>query len=98
MIGAGLLGKSLNKLQHQDMGLETDNRVIVNLNPLKAGYKPGQLQGLYQQIEDKFHAMPGVQHVGLTLYTPLYGDIWSFFAYVQGHPAPQTGQDAEYSF
>ena len=90
LIGAGLLGKSLNKLQHQDMGLEADNRVIVNLNPLKAGYKPGQLQGLYQQIEDKFHAMPGVQNVGLTLYTPLYGDIWSFFAYVQGHPAPQS--------
>ena len=93
LIGAGLLGKSLNKLQHQDMGLDTENRVIVDLNPLKAGYKPGQLQGLYQQIEDKFHAMPGVQHVGLTLYTPLYGDIWSFFAFVQGHPAPEPGQD-----
>jgi predicted permease len=98
LIGAGLLGKSLNKLQHQDMGLEAQNRVIVDLNPLKAGYKPGQLQGLYQQIEDKFHAIPGVQNVGLTLYTPLYGDIWSFFAYVQGHPAPQPGQDSDTLF
>jgi predicted permease len=98
LIGAGLLGKSLNKLQHQDMGLEAENRVIVNLNPLKVGYKQGQLQGLYQQIEDKFHAMPGVQKVGLTLYTPLYGDIWTFFAYVQGHPAPQPGQDGSTLF
>ncbi len=94
LIGAGLLGKSLNKLQHQDLGLETENRVIVDMNPLKAGYKPEQLQGLYQQIEDRFHAMPGVQHVGLTLYTPLNGDSWSFYAYVQGQGAPAPGQDA----
>jgi predicted permease len=94
LIGAGLLGKSLNKLQHQNLGLEAENRVIVDMNPLKAGYKPGQLQGLYQQIEDKFHAMPGVEHVGLTLYTPLNGDMWSFYAYVQGQRTPDPGQDA----
>ena len=94
LIGAGLLGKSLNKLQHQNLGLEAENRVIVDMNPLKAGYKPEQLQGLYQQIEDKFHAMPGVEHVGLTLYTPLNGDSWSFYAYVQGQRTPDPGQDA----
>jgi macrolide transport system ATP-binding/permease protein len=94
LIGAGLLGKSLNKLQHQELGLRTDNRVIVNMNPLKAGYKPQQLQGLYQQIEDRFHAIPGVEHVALTLYTPLDGDILSFYAYVQGQRAPDPGQDA----
>ena len=72
--------------------------MIVDMNPLKAGYKPEQLQGLYQQIEDKFHAMPGVEHVGLTLYTPLSGDIWSFYAYVQGQRAPDPGQDASTLF
>jgi macrolide transport system ATP-binding/permease protein len=98
LIGAGLLGKSLNKLQHQNLGLEADNRVIVDMNPLKAGYKPEQLQGLYQQIEDEFHAMPGVEQVGLTLYTPLSGDSWSFYAYVQGQRAPEPGQDANTLF
>ncbi|MGB7199314.1 MAG: ABC transporter permease [Acidobacteriaceae bacterium] len=98
LIGAGLLGKSLNKLQHQNLGLETHNRVIVDMNPLKAGYKPEQLQGLYQQIEDKFHAMPAVDRVGLTLYTPLNGDIWSFYAYVQGRGAPGSGQNSNTLF
>ena len=95
LIGAGLLGKSLNNLQHQSLGLETDNRVIVNMNPLKAGYKPEQLQGLYQQIEDKFHAMPGVEHVGLTLYTPLDGDRWSWYVYVQGQRPPDPGKEVD---
>ena len=98
LIGAGLLGKSLNKLQHQNLGLEAENRVIVDMNPLKAGYKPERLDGLYQQIEDTFHAMPGVEHVGLTLYTPLNGDTWSFYAYVQGQGVPDPGHDANTLF
>jgi macrolide transport system ATP-binding/permease protein len=98
LIGAGLLGKSLNKLQHQNLGLETDSRVIVDMNPLKAGYKPGQLQGLYQQIEDTFHAMPGVEHVGLTLYTPLNGDNWNWYVFVQGQRLPDAGQENVSSF
>jgi macrolide transport system ATP-binding/permease protein len=93
LVGAGLLGKSLNKLEHQDFGLETKNRVIVSVNPLKAGYKPEQLQALYRQIEDRFHAMPDVERIGLTLYSPLQGNIWSFYVYVQGQPAPDPGKD-----
>jgi macrolide transport system ATP-binding/permease protein len=93
LVGAGLLGKSLNKLEHQEFGVDTTNRIIINMNPLKAAYKPEQLQGLYQQIEDRFHALPGVESVGLTIYTPLEGDSWSFFVYVQSQPAPNPGQD-----
>jgi macrolide transport system ATP-binding/permease protein len=93
LVGAGLLGKSLNQLEHQEFGLETANRVIIHMNPLKAGYKPEQLKGLYQQIEDRFHALPGVERAGLTIYTPLEGDSWSFYVYVQGQRAPDPGQD-----
>jgi macrolide transport system ATP-binding/permease protein len=98
LIGAGLLGKSLNKLEHQEFGLETTNRVIIHLNPLKAGYKPEQLQGLYQQIEDRFHSLPGAERVGLAIYTPLEGDSWSFYVYIQGQPAPDPGQEVTANF
>jgi macrolide transport system ATP-binding/permease protein len=98
LIGAGLLGKSLNKLQHQNLGLATDSRVIVDMNPLKAGYKTRQLLGLYQQIEDSFHAVPGVEHVGLTLYTPLNGDNWNWYVFVQGKRPPDAGQENVSSF
>ena len=98
LVGAGLLGKSLNKLEHQEFGLETTNRVIIHMNPLKAGYKPEQLQGLYQQIEDRFHSLPGVERVGLTIYTPLEGDSWSFYVYVQGQRAPDPGQEVTATF
>jgi predicted permease len=98
LMGAGLLGKSLNNLEHQDFGLETDGRVIISLNPLKAGYKPGQLPGLYQQMEDKFQALPGIKRVGLTLYTPLEGNSWSFYVFVQGQRPPNPGEELGASF
>ena len=98
LVGAGLLSKSLNNLEHQNFGLETNSRVIVSLNPLKAGYKPGQLAGLYQQMEDRFQSMPGVKRVGLTLYTPLEGNSWSFYVFVQGRRPPNPGEELGASF
>jgi macrolide transport system ATP-binding/permease protein len=91
LVGAGLLSKSLNKLEHQDFGLLTDNRMVIHISPGNAGYKPEQLQALYDQIEERFHALPGVERVGLSLYTPLEGGSWGEAVFVQGKPEPHQG-------
>ena len=88
LVGAGLLTKSLNKLEHQDFGLQTQNRVVVHINPQNAGYKPEQLQAVYDQIEHRFGSLPGVERVGIATYTPLEGDNWGEGVFVQGRPEP----------
>jgi predicted permease len=88
LVAAGLLAKSLNKLEHQNFGVETANRVIIHISPQSAGFRPEGLQGLYDQIEQKFMALPGVERVGLSSYTPLEGDNWGEAVVVQGRPAP----------
>ena len=88
LVGAGLLTKSLNKLEHQDFGLQTENRVVIHTNPQNAGYLPEQLQGLYGEIEQRFAPVPGVEKVGLALYTPLEGDNWGEAVFIQGRPEP----------
>jgi macrolide transport system ATP-binding/permease protein len=88
LVGAGLLSKSLNKLEHQDFGLETENRAVIHINPENAGYKTQQLQPLYDQIEHRFHALPGVERVALSLYTPLEGNNWGEAVSIQGRPEP----------
>jgi macrolide transport system ATP-binding/permease protein len=88
LVGAGLLTKSLNRLEHQDFGLQTENRAVVHINPQNAGYMPEQLQGLYDEIHQRFEALPGVEKVGLALYTPLEGDNWGEAVFVQGRPEP----------
>lgn len=88
LVGAGLLTKSLNKLEHQDFGLESGNRVVVHINPQNAGYKPEQLQALYDELQQRFSSLPGVERVGLATYTPLEGDNWGEGVFVQGRPEP----------
>jgi predicted permease len=71
LVGAGLFAQSLRKLENTDMKLETRNRYIVHINPQAAGYKQTQLEALYREMEGRFHAIPGIQKVGITSYTPM---------------------------
>ncbi len=93
LVGAGLLSKSLGRLEHQDFGFETENRVVMHFDPESAGYKPEQLQAFYNEVESKLKAIPGVQQVGLGGYSPLEGDSWGEGVFVQGHPEPGPDQD-----
>jgi predicted permease len=88
LVGAGLLTKSLQNIEHQDFGLQTANRYVLHLNPAGAGYTEEKLPALYQQLEEQFGALPGVESVGLALYSTLEGNNWGEAVYVDGRPAP----------
>ncbi len=88
LVGAGLMAKSLNNLENQNFGVETENRIVIHINPDTAGYKPDQLEGLYRQIDENLHAVPGVQKVSLALYTPLEGNNYGEGVFIQGRPEP----------
>ena len=88
LVGAVLMTKSLNNLEHQDFGISTTNRYVLHLDVSGAGYTAERLQPLYRQMEARFAALPGVTGVGLALYSPLEGDNWGECVIQQGHAAP----------
>jgi predicted permease len=88
LVGAGLLTRSLNNIEHQDFGIQTANRYVLHLDPAGAGYTDQTLPALYRQLEDQFGSFPGVQSVGLALYSTLEGNNWGEAVYVDGRPAP----------
>jgi len=88
LVGAGLMAKSLNNLENQNFGVETENRIVIHINPDTAGYKADQLEGLYRQIDENLRRVPGVQKVALSLYTPLEGNNYGEGVYIQGRPEP----------
>ena len=59
LVGAGLLTKSLRNMEHQDFGLQTENRYVLHLFPAGAGYTPEKLPALYQQLEQQFGCATG---------------------------------------
>ena len=88
LVGAGLLTKTLRNLEHQKFGIETENRYVLHLDPQGAGYTADKLPSLYDRFERDFSALPGVQSVGLALYSPLEGNNWGEGVYIEGRPAP----------
>ncbi len=91
--GATMLGRSLNKLEHQDFGYQIKNRVVVGLNRPPTTYSQEKLASVYRAIEERLNRMPGVEGSGLALYNPLT-DNWGELVLVQGHPAPRPGEQA----
>ncbi len=92
LVSAGVLTKSLRNLEHQNFGIQTMNRYVLHLDPAGAGYTPAKLPALYQTLEQQFGALPGVQSVGLALYSTLEGNNWSEGIRVEGRPEPGPNQ------
>lgn len=94
LAGAVLMTRTLANLENQNFGVATENRYVLHFDPKGAGYTKDRLPMLYRQIEDRFAAMPGVNAVGLALYSPLEGDNWSENVIQEGHPAPGPNEKA----
>ncbi len=84
LVAAGLFVQSLKKAENVDMKLNTTNRYIAHINPQAAGYKNTEVEPLYQAVEDRFHAIPGVLKVGLATYTPMEQNNWGSGVKIQG--------------
>jgi predicted permease len=89
LAGAGLFTKSLNNLQNQQLGFETQGRFIVKVSSTFSGYTPERLDGVYQQLRQKLAQLPGVISASYALYGPMVGNRWSTFAYIEGR-APDS--------
>lgn len=89
--GAGLLTRSLNNLQHQDLGYDTDHRVILGLTAPWSSYSQPRLDAMYRELQDRLSHIPGVERAALAQYTPLT-DNWGEMVIRQGHPMPHNDE------
>jgi predicted permease len=91
--GSTMLGRSLNKLEHQDFGFQVPGRVVVDMNFPPATYTQPQLAALYKLLEQELLQIPGVKGVGLAMYNPLT-DNWGELIMVAGHPQPKMSEES----
>jgi len=92
LAGAGLLTRSLTRLEHQDLGFDTERRISVVMNSPLPTYSETQLNGLYRNLQDRLSHLPGVKRAGLALYTPFI-DNWGESIITEGHGADQLNFD-----
>jgi predicted permease len=72
LAGAGLLGKSLYRLLHVELGFDPTHLATVSLMMTDpASQKPEQLRALYREIDMRVSSLPGVESLGLTSDLPV---------------------------
>jgi predicted permease len=76
LVGAGLLVRTLHNLQNLDPGFDTQNILLLGINPSLAGYKDRQTVELYQQLQERFEALPGMMSASYSEDALLSGS-WS---------------------
>ena len=88
VVGATLFARTLFKLEHEPLGFDQNNVLLVPINPRLAGYTPGNVGALYRRLYDQVSALPGVDAVTFARYSPFSGHTSAFGAAVEGYTPP----------
>jgi predicted permease len=92
LAGAGLLTRSLVKMQHQDLGYKVENRIVLGILGTFSSYTNPQLDAMYVELQDRLSHIPGVESAAPTQYAPLW-DNWGEIVIRQGHGMPGRNEE-----
>jgi macrolide transport system ATP-binding/permease protein len=87
LVSAGLLGKSLHRLLHVEVGFQPEHLATVEIELSQVDYPkdPQQTQAA-RKILDRLSTLPGVQSVGLTSVLPVSYNGNTTWIRIAGHP------------
>ncbi|MGH9311610.1 MAG: ABC transporter permease, partial [Vicinamibacterales bacterium] len=95
VLGAGLMMRSLAKLQQIDIGFDPSNVLTLRLSTPAASYDtPERVVLFYQQLVDRVRRLPGVRSAGAARLLPLAGQIGDWGLMVEGY-TPPPGSNAK---
>ena len=88
-IGAGLMMRTLIRLQGVDPGIDVDRILTLRLQPSSALYRvPGALLTYYDTVLARLAAIPGVTATGAIQHLPFSGIEWVDAFEIEGQPIP----------
>lgn len=90
VIAAGLLVRTLEKLRSVDPGFDTRNILLFSLDPELAGYKQEKAPQVYEEIQQKLAALPGVVSASYSSDALLDGSLWTSSLRVEGQEGNET--------
>ncbi|HKE57004.1 MAG TPA: ABC transporter permease [Pyrinomonadaceae bacterium] len=96
LIGAGLLIRSLIRLQNVTPGFDAQNVLTMQVALPDQKYSGDEKTGsFFQQLETRIGSLPGVESVGLITELPLSGQLNDIPYTVEGRP-PDQGFDHDF--
>ncbi|MGH9742314.1 MAG: FtsX-like permease family protein, partial [Candidatus Acidiferrum sp.] len=77
LVGAGLLLRTIEKLRSINPGFDTQNLLLFSVDPTLAGYKESNIQNVYDELERRLAALPGVVSASYSSDALLDGGLWT---------------------
>jgi putative ABC transport system permease protein len=87
LIGAGLMVRSLQRLQAVDPGFNSDRLLTMSVSLPAARYPRDQMAAFGQQLRERLQALPGARSVALASDLPLSGSTSAGPIELEGQPA-----------
>jgi predicted permease len=88
LVGAGLFLRTLRNLRRVDVGFDTENLLLVPVNPTLNRYDQTRIASLYGQLLDRLATVPGVRAVAMSNPALLAGSVNSGNIFVEGRARP----------
>ena len=99
LIGAGLLVRSLIKLQHTSPGFDSHNVLTMRLDLPDIKYPSEEkTTSFFQQLETRIGGLPGVESTGMITELPLSGQPNDIPYYVDGRPPESQSLGGDFRF
>jgi len=87
LIAAGLVVRTLQRLQTMNPGFDTRNGLTMSFDMGLQGYDEARAQQFYRQLVERVQSIPGVRSAAVTSFIPLSLNYNSNSVYVEGQPA-----------
>jgi len=94
LVGAGLLFRSVLRLQAVDPGLNASGILTFRVRLPAARYREQTSTQFFSQVIDRVEQLPGVRSASAVSYLPFDGGPAGTSVNIGGRPAPPPGQEA----
>ena len=88
-VAAGLLLRSLKRVEGVSPGMETDGVLALDVYLPETKYPtPAERRLFFERVLDELRRLPGVESASASLCTPVVGQCWGSVYLVAGRPVP----------
>jgi macrolide transport system ATP-binding/permease protein len=95
LVGAGLFVRTLSALQSLEMGFQRENLLTFTLNARQAGHRDPEIISFYQELQERFAAIPGVRSATVANSPLLSEEAWGWPVVPLGKQRPEKAPSGQ---